>query len=457
MTRITGKSHIPTGEGGGAWCGRLFPRRLFPFGGRAVRGGRGVTVACVSSWLSFLLLVLAVAAYFANFRTNSSSSMSDPFARPFCDPTCHEEPDRPSPRTPYSARSKDQYDRWWAYFRVLNGQAEEYAEKRTRMAREEAARLHPQQPASEAASESATTATTLKMTRPLILLGDSITEAWVGTGSGVANPRTDGIPAVLDEELSGTANLDPLVLAISGDQTQHLLYRLQNGHLRAPYASAFASAGGTASAGTTGVRSPTHPNDDDGDDGGIGGGAHAHPPAAVFVVMIGTNNLGSGMGPGPTAAGVLAVADLLLEWSAASGGYVLLFEVLPRGDGPDVLPALCPPRCDVNGHPLESFLPDIDDVNRALRDGVDRLNGRYPNNSNNNTVGGGGGSSETTTTPRLTLVDCGRDFLSEPGDGQYVPVLDIRQDLMPDLLHPNTKGHRILAACIRHFLEGLDP
>jgi hypothetical protein len=53
----------------------------------------------------------------------------------------------------------------------------------------------------------------------LVLMGDSITEAWVGTGYGSPTPRAEGVPAVLNETLARHWPPTPLVLAISGDQT----------------------------------------------------------------------------------------------------------------------------------------------------------------------------------------------------------------------------------------------
>ena len=62
-----------------------------------------------------------------------------------------------------------------------------------------------------------------------MLLGDSITEAWRGTSYGNPSERTAGVPAVLHQTLGKQFDASPLVLAISGDQTQHLLWRLQLG------------------------------------------------------------------------------------------------------------------------------------------------------------------------------------------------------------------------------------
>ena len=79
----------------------------------------------------------------------------------------------------------------------------------------------------------------------------------------------------------------PLVLAISGDQTQHLLWRLQNGEWPSTV------------------------------------------PSATVVLMIGTNNLGRGHLPGETARGVMAVVyDILRRLDGAS--RLLVLGLLPE-------------------------------------------------------------------------------------------------------------------------------
>ena len=100
---------------------------------------------------------------------------------------------------------------------------------------------------------------------PLVFVGDSITETWRGTSVGRPIARASGAPDVLREKFGD--RWDPLALAISGDQTQHALWRLQHGEL--PRGN------------------------------------------ATFVLLIGTNNLGNGHLPGPTAEGVVAVAEAL--------------------------------------------------------------------------------------------------------------------------------------------------
>ena len=110
----------------------------------------------------------------------------------------------------------------------------------------------------------------------LALLGDSITESWRGTEFGRRVPRAHGVPRVLRETL-GTRWPEPLVLGIAGDQTQHLLWRLQHGEAAASWTQA---------------------------------------PEMLTVLLIGTNNLGAGQRPAEAAAGVLAAASWLLRHTA---------------------------------------------------------------------------------------------------------------------------------------------
>ena len=139
----------------------------------------------------------------------------------------------------------------------------------------------------------------------LALLGDSITESWRGTEFGRRVPRAAGVPRVLRETL-GTRWPAPLVLGIAGDQTQHLLWRLQQGEAVAPWTQA---------------------------------------PGMLSVLLIGTNNLGAGQRPAEAAAGVLAVASWLLRHTA---GRVLVLATLPRADAWR-LRQLCPAACRREG------------------------------------------------------------------------------------------------------------
>ncbi|HEX5012233.1 MAG TPA: GDSL-type esterase/lipase family protein [Planctomycetota bacterium] len=107
---------------------------------------------------------------------------------------------------------------------------------------------------------------------PLILLGDSITEQWETAGA-----------RVFAERLAPRQALD---LGVSGDRTEHLLWRLKSGE-------------------------------------------YDHLPVRVAVVLIGSNNLGTRQTPQQTADGVHAVLDdVLARWPHSQ---VLLLAIFPRG------------------------------------------------------------------------------------------------------------------------------
>ena len=234
---------------------------------------------------------------------------------------------------------------------------------------------------------------------------------------GETKQRARGVPQVLQDKFS--ESFDPIVLAESGDQTQHLLYRIQNGQLPS-----------------------------------------IQEHNAVFVVMIGTNNLGSGELPGPTSKGILTVAKYVLSHTQ---GRLLLFQVLPRGDGYQVLPSLCPPRCQSSSSsssssssgaatpaPFTSFLPAIAKVNNLVGQGLEPLKEEYGEH-------------------RIEWIDCASSFLRKDDDTKKdaAAAAAVRENnnnnddddaevdvsLMPDLLHPNAAGHVFLADCILNHVK----
>lgn len=126
---------------------------------------------------------------------------------------------------------------------------------------------------------------------PVVFLGDSITQGWEGAGR-----------AVWEREL---APLGALNLGVSGDRTEHLLWRLQEAPL-----------------------------------------ARLEPK--VVVVLIGTNNLGHGSSDAEqTLAGVRAVLAAVREQVPAA--QVLLLEIFPRGER------------------MNALRGDIAQINQALR------------------------------------------------------------------------------------------
>ncbi len=111
----------------------------------------------------------------------------------------------------------------------------------------------------------------------VVFLGDSITQGWEGAGK----PHWD-------------ANFAPLKAAnfgFSGDRTEHVLWRLENGEM-------------------TGL------------------------DAKLVVLMIGTNNIGHGSSNAEqTAIGVKAVVNRLK--TALPKAKILLLGIFPRGENPD--------------------------------------------------------------------------------------------------------------------------
>ena len=310
--------------------------------------------------LAYGALASTLAIFLLNLRWGENGDDSGAFS-PMCSPdgSCHESPSIPSPRTVHSAWNREQLDLWWEAHVALNRSAEVYAR-----------RTFPADVAK----------------RPLVLLGDSITESWLGTNMGEAEGRCAGVPEVLKKYVSGTS-WRPLVLAIGGDQTQHLLWRILHGELRPEYAD----------------------NKD-----------------AVFVVLIGTNNLGRGHLPKPTAEGIEAVARYLLE---NTKGRIVLLSLLPREDNEKVS-RLCPPRCNSKGKPFKSFMPAVEIVNTRLIEFA--------------------GDISKTYGRRFGHVDCGaafqKDTSVEGGTG-------VNESLMPDSLHPNAMGHQKLLDCIMGCAE----
>jgi len=223
-----------------------------------------------------------------------SQSLAVPLAMCGPDGQCREEPSTPSPRTRYTAKTSALQSAWTHFHEELARRAAAYA---------------PTQ-------------------KPLLLLGDSITEAWLGTSMDEESERARGCPEVLAQKFP---DYSPLVLAISGDQTQHLLWRLQNGEWPSTV------------------------------------------PSATVVLMIGTNNLGRGHLPGETARGVVAVVnDILRRLDGAS--KLLVLGLLPRGDGSRILKRLCPPRCDKQGAPYSSFMPAVSKVNSDVQQAINERN-----------------------------------------------------------------------------------
>ena len=252
----------------------------------------------------------------------------------------------------------------------------------------------------------------------VLFLGDSITEACRGTQYGETYDELKPRRKVFDETF---APLGGRAFGISGDRTQHLLWRIQNGELQ-----------------------------------------FRHSPEVV-VVCVGTNNLGrDGDGAEDTYLGILAVVSEVLH--RLPGTKVLLPGILPRGPGagdPDAAavvhmmpPAMgtsadyqsyssVAPGSSGNGSaPTKAsaeainaskfgqpglFTPTIVEVNRRLQAFAADSNGA------------------------VMYVECGHVFV-DPKSGHIVP------SLMRDALHPTAKGmvawFSVLGPAVRNIISG---
>lgn len=137
----------------------------------------------------------------------------------------------------------------------------------------------------------------------VLFLGDSITDAWRSAGRKVWEEHFAPLKA---------ANF-----GISGDRTQHVLWRLQNGELE-------------------GIR------------------------PKVVVLMIGTNNIGQ-RDPEPPSSAVEGIKAIVREIHARSASTrVLLLGVFPRGEKPDH-----PHRAQIRE--INAAVAQLDDGGKTVR------------------------------------------------------------------------------------------
>lgn len=257
---------------------------------------------------------------------------------------CFEHPTEPSPRTVGSARmTPRRLEKWFNWHDKLSAAASSIGER-----------------------------------AQLVLVGDSITEQWLGSSLGHPLPEFEPIkkqfPTLFDESTT-------LILAASGDQTQHVLWRLQQGNL---------------------------------------------PDSVVpstFVVHIGVNNLNHGFSARETAEGIIAIVKYIHKVRPTA--QVVLLEVLPSG---------C---ANPSYHRMNSTSwAKVKETNTITRELLARIQ-----------------------SPLVRSVSCELQFL----DKSIYP-LTVKEDLYMgwrnhttglfwDMLHPNVKGHQVMAQCLCHYAE----
>jgi lysophospholipase L1-like esterase len=297
---------------------------------------------------------------------------------PFCNSSgfCGERPDIPSPRTTYSTHSAQQLALWYEFQRVLQKEMQSLA---------------------TASSLSAPS----NDHHVIVFWGDSITEGFRDTAYGQPSKRSEVANSVFGDTTTA------LFLGISGDQTQHVLYRINES------AKAITSLSNTAT---------------------------AKKITLSFVVLIGTNNLAAGITPKNTMDGIVAVAESLSRLTNADANdptiRILVLHILPRGDSNrlnDVCPSLCQNFAEKGQHlqplspqqPVSSFLPWIAETNAYLVQ--QERNNKFP--------------------PGMELLDCNAPFYADTATNTSIQV-----DLFVDRVHPNAKGEGLLAECVRDRL-----
>ena len=304
-----------------------------------------------------LRLTLLITVCWARLRDPASQVGGIWAARPLCSPDgwCFENATQSSPRTAHSSHTRRDYELWWG--------------------------------ALDSVVKAAAAAAAAREPPRVWLVGDSITERLNGMRYGVAmhdEAAARGLKAARAplDELSGAT--PPAVLAISGDQTQHVLYWLDRLERR-PDADRLARVRG------------------------------------VVVLLIGTNNLGSGHLPSDAVAGIAAVAARLARLLPAV--RVLVSTLLPRG-GPDNMRTrlVCPPRCAPDGEPFAGFQPAVRTVNSALPSAL---------------------AAHADVRDRITIVDCSALFLLDSAGAAEFNV-----KLMPDGLHPSAEGAALWVKCL---------
>jgi lysophospholipase L1-like esterase len=179
-----------------------------------------------------------------------------------------------------------------------------------------------------------------------VLIGDSISDWWPRHGA---------------DSYARFAAWKPLDLGVAGETTEEVLWRLQHGEL----------------------------------DG-------IHPK--VFMIMIGTNNLGRYPDEKPewVAAGVKKIVETVR--AKHPRGKILLLAVFPRGA--------------TESEPIRQRVAGVNKLLPALADGKD-----------------------------VVFMDIGTKFLDREGN--------LPREVMPDFLHPNDQGYRIWIEAVGPKLEEL--
>lgn len=275
----------------------------------------------------------------------------------------------------------------------------------------------------------------------LVFYGDSITEGWNGTSFGNLpgshrmwkggedeTIRDVFANAFGDKSDWGTRALKPpLILGISGSRTYDFIWRVLNGEF--PVSSL--------------LKDGTH------HDNGNENEFQMKKLERIYILLMGTNNLGGGMLPSPTIKGmdasVRTILQLHQEHFPDVPAAMIFNELLPRKDDFRAV-KMCPPRCkDVEKlEPYQSFTPAIEKVNRALPALVYSWRKDFPNSR----IILLSSLAKAETENDTSVITCGKE-LFDMGD------VDEFDEYMPDRLHPNAKGYELWSRCLKKGLDAI--
>ena len=307
----------------------------------------------------------------------------------------------------------------------------------------------------------------------LVFYGDSITEGWEGTSFGnLPGPHrmwADGEDRTIRDvfarhfgrksEWHELALKPPLVLGISGSRTYDFIWRLENGEFpKSQLLSDDGGGGGTAEETAAGEGRAGEDAQEGADRDDVGGDAkdsvfRPERLERVYIVLMGTNNLGGGQLPGETIKGMDAAARTILGLRGkprpGTPGAIVFSSLLPRRDDFRAR-KMCPPRCKDPERevPYESFGPAIEKVNRALPGLLEKMREDFPGSRIVLLTGeeDGDGDGPEEGGDGGDTVRCGREMFAIESEDEFDAV-------MPDRLHPNSKGYELWAGCIR---KGID-
>ena len=162
-------------------------------------------------------------------------------------------------------------------------------------------------------------------TTELVLVGDSITEAWRGTSFGAARAEYASAPEILARRLG---EYSPLPLAIAGDTTGNVLWRLRNGGFPTPKREAGGVGSSPAYAvlliGTNDLSRSIFARRSSLD---AGDGLKKPSPACVSDDDVATL---FAEGVPETVAGILAVVEALVELAPET--KIVVLGITPRGE-----------------------------------------------------------------------------------------------------------------------------